>query len=283
MFIKGTVLLNSDHESLVDVIDEMIQDFCDSGHMNKENREQVKRTLLSHHRHNQSSLITGGSGSGLQRKKSTISDLFNPSSRRPSTFIHQPPHQSNNEQTTSFSQTDNPMMGNHHSRKQFSEFNLSSKMENLKFPKSSTSSQNLSVSDANLVQQSQPSHRNMSISEKRKNSIKINPPSGSSSHFTTRHNSAIAGNNNEFNSHLNPNSITNNPNKKANSNASIIDEDNSGNLNVGANSGTGGENYYTKRRRSTIALIKNTLNKTSTINKVKFRISKPKHVLFTKS
>ena len=65
----------------------MIQDFCDSGHMNKENREHVKRTLLSHHRHNQA--FTGG----LTRKKSTISEFFpqqhtSCSSRRQSTFIN---------------------------------------------------------------------------------------------------------------------------------------------------------------------------------------------------
>lgn len=48
----------------------MIHDFVDSGHMNKENRELVKRTILSQHRHNNS---LGNSG---MRKKSTISDFF---------------------------------------------------------------------------------------------------------------------------------------------------------------------------------------------------------------
>lgn len=269
MFEKGTVLLNSDHESLVDVIDEMIQDFCDSGHMNKENREQVKRTLLSHHRHNQSSLITGGSGAGLQRKKSTISDLFNPSSRRPSTFIHQP-QSSNNEQATNLLHTDDSGFGNHHSRKQFSEFNLSSKMESLKISKSaSTTSQNLSVSDANLVQQQNQNYRNMSV--KRNSSIRAHSPGNSSSHLSSRHNSAIANittSTNEYNSHLSPHNLAIS-HQKASSNTCIPDENNNGgNLNVTSTNTTGGGSFYTKRRRSTIALIKNTLNKTSNLNKV---------------
>ncbi len=76
----GTVLLNNDHESFIDVIDEMVRDFIDSGHMLKENREQIKRTLLTQHRHNQA--FNGGA---LNRKKSTISDFF-PYGRRQSTF-----------------------------------------------------------------------------------------------------------------------------------------------------------------------------------------------------
>lgn len=76
----GTVLLNSDHESFIDVVDEMVRDFIDSGHMMKENREQVKRTLLTQHKHNQT--FNGGA---LSRKKSTISDFF-PYGRRQSTF-----------------------------------------------------------------------------------------------------------------------------------------------------------------------------------------------------
>ena len=76
----GTVLLNNDHESFIDVIDEMVRDFIDSGHMLKENREQIKRTLLTQHRHNQA--FNSGA---LNRKKSTISDFFS-YGRRQSTF-----------------------------------------------------------------------------------------------------------------------------------------------------------------------------------------------------
>ena len=81
----------------------MIQDFCDSGHMNKENREHVRRTLMtSRHRHNSSihhhhhhhhhhphshSTHYNGEGEGRERKKSTISDLFS-SSRRASAYFH---------------------------------------------------------------------------------------------------------------------------------------------------------------------------------------------------
>ena len=67
----------------------MIQDFIDSGHMNKENKYLVKRTLLSNHKHD--SANTGG----FMRKKSTISDFF-PGSRRPSSFNSEQAYQSEN-------------------------------------------------------------------------------------------------------------------------------------------------------------------------------------------
>jgi hypothetical protein len=73
-------LLDSEHESTVDVFDEMIQDFVDSGHMNKENKDQVRETLCSKHKHSQP--FQGGLG----RKKSTISDFFPIGSRRASAF-----------------------------------------------------------------------------------------------------------------------------------------------------------------------------------------------------
>ncbi len=74
----GTVLLDAEGPCFQDVIDEMIQDFIDSGHMNKENRERLKTTLLSEHAHE-------ASNSALMRKKSSISLAFS-GSRRQSTF-----------------------------------------------------------------------------------------------------------------------------------------------------------------------------------------------------
>jgi len=76
---KGTVILNSDSDSIIDVIDEMIRDFVDSGHMTKENRENVKKTLLCNHNHYQAS-----AAEPTIRKKSTISDFFPYNSRRQS-------------------------------------------------------------------------------------------------------------------------------------------------------------------------------------------------------
>ncbi len=112
-FLKGTVLLNCDHESIIDVIDEMVRDFVDSGHMNKENREQVKRTLLTQHRHNQS--FNGGA---LTRKKSTISDFF-PYGRRQSTFTTNDPNSGQTSQNAS----------RKNSSVQCSEYNLSGKRQ----------------------------------------------------------------------------------------------------------------------------------------------------------
>lgn len=74
----GTVLLDCDNPSFEAVFDEMVQDFIDSGHMNKENKERLKRTLLSQHSHHISF-------SALVRKKSSISLAFS-GSRRQSTF-----------------------------------------------------------------------------------------------------------------------------------------------------------------------------------------------------
>ena len=74
-------------------MDEIIQDFIDSGHMNKENRDQIKKVLQSSHRHNHHSL------SALSSKKSTMSDLFSANqsasgSRRTST--HEPDNSTGN-------------------------------------------------------------------------------------------------------------------------------------------------------------------------------------------
>jgi hypothetical protein len=79
LFIIGTVILNSDSDSIIDVIDEMIRDFVDSGHMTKENKENVKKTLLCNHNHYQAT-----NTEPLIRKKSTISDFFPYNSRRQS-------------------------------------------------------------------------------------------------------------------------------------------------------------------------------------------------------
>ena len=74
----GTVILNSNDDSLDNVIDEMIQDFIDSGHMYKENREKFKQTMLTQHSHYMST-------SAMTRKKSSISLAFT-GNRRQSTF-----------------------------------------------------------------------------------------------------------------------------------------------------------------------------------------------------
>ncbi len=81
----GTVLLKCDHDSLTCIFEEMIQDFIDSGHMNKENKDQLKKSLLSRHRSNRTT-NNFGSGSGSMRKKSTLSEFFPYGSRRQSTF-----------------------------------------------------------------------------------------------------------------------------------------------------------------------------------------------------
>jgi hypothetical protein len=85
----GTVLLKCDHSSLSGIFEEMIRDFVDSGHMNKENKEQLKKTLLSRHRlaRTTNNYGSGGGGGGsVIRKKSTISEFFPYGSRRQSTF-----------------------------------------------------------------------------------------------------------------------------------------------------------------------------------------------------
>ena len=66
----GTVIMNSEAEKVQDVYDEMVRDFVDSGHMNKESREQIKRTLMLKHRHNQ---LSGGN-SGNSGKNSNSSE-----------------------------------------------------------------------------------------------------------------------------------------------------------------------------------------------------------------
>lgn len=70
--------MDSDKTSYAGVIDEMCQDFINSGHMYKETKEKLKQTLLSQHAH----VIRP---SGLSRKKSSISLAFS-SNRRQSTF-----------------------------------------------------------------------------------------------------------------------------------------------------------------------------------------------------
>lgn len=70
--------MDSDETSYAGVIDEMCQDFINSGHMYKETKEKLKQTLLSQH----TRVIRP---SGLSRKKSSISLAFT-SNRRQSTF-----------------------------------------------------------------------------------------------------------------------------------------------------------------------------------------------------
>ena len=87
-------------------------------------------------------------------------------------------------------------------------------------------------------------HQRRHLSEQRRSSIKIPAPP------SPRHSTANANiEPNESNSNLNQNSA----NSAGKNNSTSIDNING---------------FYTKRRRSTIALIKNTLNKSS-VNKVK--------------
>jgi hypothetical protein len=65
-------LLNADFLSKEQLMDEIIQDFADSGHMNKENKEQIKRVLLSPHRHCHTISSSGS-------KRSNLSDMFSQS------------------------------------------------------------------------------------------------------------------------------------------------------------------------------------------------------------
>ena len=167
MKIKGTVLLNSDHDSVLDVFDEMIQDFCDSGHMNKENREQVKRTLLSHHRHNQA--FTGG----LTRKKSTISEFFpqqhaSSSSRRQSTFIningHSTSSTANNQEQSGLLRFNSDLSENNTTSRKNSSFLNSD--QNLNRNQNRTlkvkTNHKLSVSDADLEKKKSSNINNVS-------------------------------------------------------------------------------------------------------------------------
>lgn len=75
--------MNCEQETFPNIVDKIVHDFVDSGHMNKENREMMRRTLMSDHRACNSFGV-----SGLTRKKSTMSEFFPPpiGSRRQSTF-----------------------------------------------------------------------------------------------------------------------------------------------------------------------------------------------------
>lgn len=93
----GTVLLNCEQDSFSNIVDKIVHDFVDSGHLNKENRDIMKRTLMSEHRAASGHHLF--SVSGLTRKKSTMSEFFPPpiGSRRQSTFTGDvPTHYSSN-------------------------------------------------------------------------------------------------------------------------------------------------------------------------------------------
>ena len=215
----GTVILNSDHESIVDVIDEMIQDFVDSGHMNKENKDQVKKTILSHHRHNQA--FSGA----LSRKKSTMSEFF-PGSRRQSTFNSE--HACNSEYTSTSTSRKNSSV-------QYSDLNLNkNKGEN-----------KLSQSEFDL---------DAKVNIKNNKLLVLKP---SKNFFFKRKNSTQSYNQNHRSSvkfFVNRASLSAQNTAPSDEHHASIDN----NLNVNTNH---------KRRRSTIALIKNTLTKTN-LNKV---------------
>ncbi len=49
----GTVILDVEGESFDEILEDVIRDFIDSGHMNKEHRDQFKEILYSQYVHNQ--------------------------------------------------------------------------------------------------------------------------------------------------------------------------------------------------------------------------------------
>lgn len=108
---EGTVLLKCEQDNFAGIVDDMIHDFIDSGHMNKENRELIKRTLLNNHKRNNTFNM-----SGLTRKKSTISEFFPIGSRRQSTFTAEPGMFNSENASTSTSRKNSSI--------QFGEFNI---------------------------------------------------------------------------------------------------------------------------------------------------------------
>jgi hypothetical protein len=223
---KGTVLLKSEQDSFVGIVDEMVQDFINSGHLNKENRELIKRTLLSNHRRNNTFSM-----GGMSRKKSTISEFFPIGSRRQSTFTADP---------TAFN-SENASMGT--SRKNSSvQFSESSNMEKNK-------NQKLSMSEFNLQNKVR---MNFNVFLAETNEVIF---------FLTikKYNSQFQKNQQQG-SHTRENSV-----KFFVANSNVASENSS----TGDTANTQLTYNVQKRRRSTIALLKNTIAQTK-LNKVPF-------------
>lgn len=210
----GTVLLKCDRESIFGIVDDLVEDFTDSGHLNKENRELVKRVLLSNHRHN--SMFTSSLTGGLTRKKSTISEFlpYPLGNRRQSTFTNE-----NNIHSESPSRKNSSI--------QFSDLYIN-KHRNSTTTSNSPTSKKLSISEYNLENEFKAGlyQKNMT---NRENSVKF---------FTPSNPSSGVGSNNECGINSMDNNLNINPTNK-------------------------------NRRRSTMALIKNSLGQ-SKLNKVNF-------------
>ncbi|CAF0718290.1 unnamed protein product [Brachionus calyciflorus] len=189
----GTVLLKCDQESLIDIVEEMVQNFIDSGHMNKENRDLVKRVLLSNHRHNSvynTNSITGG----LTRKKSTISEFlqYPLSSRRQSTFTADNINNFNSENTSVNNSRKNSSI-------QYSDLYIN-KHRNSTTTTSSPGNKKLSISEYNLENECKTTsglyQKNIS---NRENSVKFFTPSNPSSTTGVGSNGAINSMENNLN------------------------------------------------------------------------------------
>lgn len=67
------------------VVDEMLQDFIDSGHLEKDQRDELEYILTSPFVHHQTHQLAIHSSNAINsRRKSIIPDFFQPNSRRPS-------------------------------------------------------------------------------------------------------------------------------------------------------------------------------------------------------
>lgn len=208
----GTVLLKCDRESFFAIVDDLVEDFIDSGHLNKENRDQVKKVLLSNHSHN--SIFS--STAALTRKKSTISEFlpYPIGSRRQSTFTNE-----NHIHSESTSRKNSSI--------QFSDFYIN-KYRNSTTASGSSTNKKLSISEDNLEKEFQASLIQKNVSQ-RGSSVKFSMPSNPSSEMGSNADYGI----NNLENNININSI----------------------------------NAHKNRRRSTMALIKNSLGQ-SKLNKV---------------
>jgi hypothetical protein len=66
----GTIILNSQQETIEGVVEELLHDFIGRGHMNRDHKDNLKGIILSQHRNNQTIAST------LAGKKAPLSELF---------------------------------------------------------------------------------------------------------------------------------------------------------------------------------------------------------------
>ena len=257
----GTVLLKCEHETMPDIIEEMMQDLVDSGHMNKENREQLKSTLLSRRRSTRNKETQQNSGSsigGAIRKKSTLSEFFPYGSRRQSTFTTAD-HASVNSDNASINASRKS------SAVQLSDLNIS-KSKNKK----------LSMSDANLLNRNSQA---ASISSQQLNDNGSGSGSGSGRLVlqSQQHHTTLFNTHNQHHHHHNDNNTVKFSGSTVN--CTSIDHNLPAAVTTTATTGVtggggGGESLLqSKRRRSTIAMLKSTLTQSAKLNKSESRLS----------